>query len=246
MFGIVKDVIRLLRIGIIRMMASGRSDIFTILSGSKVLIVAPHPDDEIIGCAGLMQSLLKAGKEVHIVILTGGEGSHKGCCSKSNSELIEARRDLAAKANKQIGITKENLYFLHYQDGNIHYEYQETEKLADLIKGVQPNSIFVPHKGEGWNDHLQVRNMIQKLIKNNSDIRLYEYCVWFWYYNTWNIDWKNAFTLSMTKAEHLLKNQAIDTYILPKAPCGNPWSGVLPKVFIKAARWNKELYFRIR
>ena len=109
MFGIVKDVIRLLRIGIIRMMASVRSDIFTILSGSKVLIVAPHPDDEIIGCAGLMQSLLKAGKEVHIVILTGGEGSHKGCCSKSNSELIEARRDLAAKANKQIGITKENL-----------------------------------------------------------------------------------------------------------------------------------------
>lgn len=39
MFGIVKDVIRLLRIGIIRMMASVRSDIFTILSGSKVLIV---------------------------------------------------------------------------------------------------------------------------------------------------------------------------------------------------------------
>lgn len=98
---------------------------------------------------------------------------------------------------------------MHYQDGNIHYEYQETEKLADLIKGVQPNSIFVPHKGEGWNDHLQVRNMIQKLIKNNSDIRLYEYCVWFWYYNTWNIDWKHAFILSMTKAEHLLKNQAM-------------------------------------
>lgn len=49
MFGIVKDVIRLLRIGIIRMMASVRSDIFTILSGPKVLIVAPHPDDEIIG-----------------------------------------------------------------------------------------------------------------------------------------------------------------------------------------------------
>ena len=244
MFGIIKDVIRLLRIKIIHMIALLKSNIFMDLS--KVLIVAPHPDDEIIGCSGLMQSLLKTGKEVFVVILTGGEGSHCGCCSISTSDLIKARRELAVKANMQVGISKDNLYFLHYQDGNIHYEYQDTEKLASLIKKVRPDSIFVPHRGEGWNDHLQARNIIQKLIENNSDIRLYEYCVWFWYYNTWSIDWKNAFILSMTTVEHTLKNQVIDTYILPKAPCGKPWSGVLPKIFIKAVRWNKELYFRIK
>lgn len=83
------------------MVASVRCRYIYNFISSKVLIVAPHPDDEIIGCAGLMQSLLKAGKEVHIVILTGGEGSHKGCCSQSSSELIEARRDLAAKANNK-------------------------------------------------------------------------------------------------------------------------------------------------
>ena len=66
MFGIVKDVIRLLRIGIIRMMASVRSDIFTILSGSKVLIVAPHPDDEIIGCAVLIDVYKR---QVHLYLV---------------------------------------------------------------------------------------------------------------------------------------------------------------------------------
>ena len=79
-----------------------------------------------------------------------------------------------------------------------------------------------------------------------TDIRLYEYCVWFWYYNTWKIDWKNAQLLNMTKEEHLKKKKAIDKYIYPKAPCGKPWSGTLPKIFIHANRWNKELYFKIR
>ena len=37
--------------------------------GDKVLIVAPHPDDEVLGCSGLIQRLLSEGKRVDIVIL---------------------------------------------------------------------------------------------------------------------------------------------------------------------------------
>ena len=77
-----------------------------------------------------------------------------------------------------------------------------------------------------------------------TDIRLYEYCVWCCYYNTWKIDWKNSQLLNMTKEEHLRKIEAIDKYIYPKAPCGKPWSGGLPNVFIEANYWNKELYFK--
>ena len=50
----------------------------------------------------------------------------------------------------------------------------------------------------------------------------------------------------MTPSEHELKMKAMDAYIRPLAPCGNPWSGVLPKVFVDANRWNKELYFKAR
>lgn len=57
---------------------------------------------------------------------------------------------------------------------------------------------------------------------------------------------ENAQLLNMTKEEHLKKKEAIDKYIYPKAPCGKPWSGTLPKIFIHANRWNKELYFKIR
>ena len=67
------------------------------------------------------------------------------------------------------------------------------------------------------------------------------------YYNVWrDLDWKNAAQLCMTPAEHRIKLDAMDAYIRPLAPCGKPWSGVLPKVFVKANKWNRELYFSLK
>lgn len=77
-----------------------------------------------------------------------------------------------------------------------------------------------------------------------QDVIVYEYCVWFWYYNVWHLDWKNAAVLPMTKGMHVLKCRCVDSYVTPLAPCGKPWSGVLPKLLLKAAKWKRELYFR--
>ena len=212
----------------------------------KVLIVAPHPDDEVLGCSGLIQRLLNEGKQVDVVILSGGGKSHAGCCEIDESTLIESRRNLSRKAAKILGLPLENLHFLDYPDGSIVFDCSETDRLKKLIETLQPKVIFVPHKGEGWSDHLEAGRIVQKLVGEMADVLLYEYCVWFWYYNVWNIDRKNAFVITMTEEELSRKNEAIDAYIQPKAPCGNPWSGVLPPVFVWANRWRKELYFRIK
>lgn len=211
----------------------------------KVLIVAPHPDDEVLGCSGLIQRLLSEGKRVDVAILSGGGKSHAGCCSIEESTLVESRRNLSRRAAKVLGLPLEHLYFLDYPDGSIAFDCAETEKLKTLIERLSPKAIFIPHKGEGWSDHLAVGEIVKNLIGKDSEIELYEYCVWFWYYNIWNIDWKNACVLKMNRQEHTVKNRAIDTYIQPVAPCGRPWSGVLPKVFVGANRWKKELYFEI-
>ena len=210
----------------------------------KVLIVAPHPDDEVLGCSGLIQRLLSEGKRVDVVILSGGGRSHATCCDVDESLLIESRRNLSRTADRILGLPLENLHFFDYPDGNIAFDNSETERLRALIDRLRPQSIFVPHRGEGWKDHLSAGQIARKLIEGKSDVSCYEYCVWFWYYNVWHIDWKNAFILKMTKEEYSRKNEAIDIYIQPKAPCGKPWSGVLPPVFVRANRWWKELYFK--
>ena len=240
----MKEFIRYIRIVIIRIYAMLRSKGLNM--NGRILIVAPHPDDEVIGCSGLIQQFLAAGQQVYVCILTGGEGSHKGCCSIPAHELKSQRRNLAKSIDVQLGLPVENLYMLDFPDGNINKDNIECKKLRGLIEQLKPQSIFVPHqKGEGWSDHIEAGNIVKKIIKGSS-IHLYEYCVWFWYYNVWGLDWKNARLLMMTRPQYQNKLKAIHNYISPLAPCGKPYSGVLPKMFIRGNQWSKELYFRVK
>lgn len=239
----VKSLVRELRISFLHLIIQTRHHI-KFNAEATILVVAPHPDDEVFGCSGLIQRMLQEKRQVDVVILSGGGESHAGCCQIEESLLIDSRRNLSRKAAGLLGLPLKNLHFLNYPDGSISFDCPETNQLKNLIKELQPDAIFVPHRGEGWSDHLAAGDVVRKLIGQDSQIEMYEYCVWFWFYNVWNIDWKKARILTMSPLEHKNKNRAIDAYILPKAPCGNPWSGVLPNVFVRANRWKKELYFK--
>lgn len=212
---------------------------------NNTVIIAPHPDDEVIGCAGLIQTLVNRGTPPHIIILTGGEGAHRGCCDTSGTEVILERRKLTMSAANELGLPVSQIHFLGYPDENISQDFSETEKLKELLNRLSPQTVFVPHWGEGWSDHVKAAEIVKQLMKG-KDISIYEYCVWMWYYNVWNLDKKNAYILKMNRTIHQRKLQAIDLYTTPLAPCGRPWSGDLPKVFLKAAKWNRELYFKVK
>lgn len=64
----VKEYIRNLRIFAIRFKA--KNSTIPVLTNLSV-IVAPHPDDEVFGCCGLMQRLIAQGKRVELIIMTG-------------------------------------------------------------------------------------------------------------------------------------------------------------------------------
>lgn len=212
---------------------------------NNVLIVAPHPDDEVIGCGGLIARLVREGRPPHVIIMTGGESSHKGCCDTSKHDILKARRNLTREALKILGLPQSHIHELDYRDGNINMNDIQTDALKILIGRLAPDSVFIPHWGEGWPDHVNTARIVKDILP--ADTEIWEYCVWMWYYNVWRgLDWKNAATLSMTPEEHSMKLKAMDAYTTPLAPCGKPWSGVLPHIFLKANQWNKELYFKVR
>lgn len=211
----------------------------------NTVIIAPHPDDEVIGCAGLIQVLVERGTPPHVVIMTGGEGSHRGCCEVSEERIIAERRQLALKVAGLLGIPIPHVHFLDYPDEHISIDHSETVNLQGLLKELHPSTIFVPHRGDVMPDHIQTAEIVKELMKE-KEVSIYEYCVWMWYYNVWNLDYKNAYILKMSHAMHQRKLLAIDQYTTSLAPCGKPWSGELPKPFLKAARWSRELYFLVR
>ncbi len=211
----------------------------------RILILAPHPDDETLGCGGLIARLCAANNPPHVAILTGGGGSLRGRAETPEADVIKARRKLTLDSARQLGLPEENIHFLDFEDGSIGSR-PETEfiRLRKLIDILAPDNILVPHRGEGWPDHLAAREIGIELAPAFTTV--WEYCVWMWYYNVWNLDWKNAAVLRMSESEHAAKLRAVDAYVTPLAPCGAPWSGVLPKPFLKANRSKTELYFKIR
>lgn len=237
----LKDLIRLLHIKYLRSHKAFAPDF-----AENALIVAPHPDDEVIGCGGLIAQMVEKGDMPHIVVMTGGEGSHRGCCSVSGKDIKTARRGLTRKALAVLGVTEDHIHELDFPDGGISDGHrEEMEKLKTLVEALKPKTVLVPHWGEGWPDHVNTAKLIRRIV--GGDTEIWEYCVWMWYYNVWHgLDWKNAAVFTMTPQEHRLKMKAMEVYVRPLAPCGKPWSGVLPKLFIKAHQGNRELYFRTK
>ena len=238
----LKDIIRRMRVHIIRMLAAGRGD-FPLRA--RTLMLAPHPDDEIIGCGGLIARLVELGHTPTVIILSGGGKSHEGCCTIDERALVSERRRLTLQAADIVGLPHEHIYFLDFKDGSISEDdMANMEKLRKTIDKVNPQMILVPHSGEGWSDHLATRRIGLSLADAESEI--WEYCVWMWYYNVWKLDRHAARILRMSKSEHRKKLAAMDAYTKALAPCGKPWSGVLPGVFLWANRRDKELFFKVR
>ncbi len=242
MLGIIKDNIRQFHSRYLRRRAKSSREIWL---QSPILILAPHPDDEALGCGGLITRLCREVNPPHVAILTGGGGSLRGHSDMPEEEVIKARRQLTLNSARELGLPESNIQFLDFVDGYLSEQpKEEIEKLKELIKEVNPQTILVPHSGEGWPDHLAVRQIGLDMAPTGTDV--YEYCVWMWYYNVWKLDWKNACSLKMSPEEHAAKLRAVDAYVKPLAPTGTPWSGILPKPFLRANTSDTELYFKIK
>lgn len=241
------NIFRIIRILILRIIVSFKP---SIRLPQTAIIIAPHPDDEVFGCCGLMKRMIAEGKQVELIIMTGGGKSHFGCCVIDEDLLIQNRRQLTRNAALLYGLGEEHIHFLNYPDGGVLFSDNETKVLEGVLErhANEKAAVFSPYsKGEGWSDHIHASNIAKELCANICpNISQYEYCVWFWYYHCWNTDWKNAVKLKLSKLESSTKKRAIETYIVPKAPCGNPWSGVLPPVLIWANKWTDELYFKVK
>lgn len=106
-----------------------------------VLVIAPHPDDEVIGCAGVILRALEAKKRVTVVILTNGDGhvALTAAVAKKEREkltpedFIKAgalRQSHSVAAMRRLGVPRENLIFLGYPDGGLEKMWQMEDNTA--------------------------------------------------------------------------------------------------------------------
>lgn len=123
--------------------------------GDRVLILAPHPDDEAIGCAGVIQQALRQGAAVHVAYLTNGDHNqvafmvYEKRLTFRKGEFIhmgEVRRKEATKAMKLLGLKESDLTFLGYPDFGTFAIFRDYWQSTKPFKSLLTRVSHVPYK----------------------------------------------------------------------------------------------------
>ena len=117
---------------------------------NEVLVLAPHMDDEVIGCGGTLLRMIEAGAGVHVLYASDSSGDLRGA---RGATLSAVRREEAQKVREHMGfLSTEELGF---PDGHLHqHEAALANSILGEIKRLQPDLLFCPFPADGHSDHM--------------------------------------------------------------------------------------------
>jgi LmbE family N-acetylglucosaminyl deacetylase len=141
----------------------------------RALAIAPHPDDEVLGCGGSLSLLAQRGCVVHVLCVTSGEASVAALGSPS-AVTASVRRDEAVAACRVLGI--DGPQFLDFPDGHVDEHVDElAQRLeAELIR-FEPEIVLLPWVLDGHPDHSAIAAALaQVALPPAAEIWTYE--VW--------------------------------------------------------------------
>lgn len=144
--------------------------------GKSLLVVAPHQDDEIIGCGGAMILHKRSGKELNVLFVQDGGDEHKED-GLSRSDLISIRESEACRVAKELGISSPTfLRFKEIQHDNIS---EIAEAIKDNIRVTRADTIFAPFFLDYNIDHRMTVYALSESLKGLSHKPvIYGYEVW--------------------------------------------------------------------
>jgi LmbE family N-acetylglucosaminyl deacetylase len=156
-------------------------------SSGRCVIVAPHPDDEILGVGGTSALLFAAGIDIVLVAVTDGENSHRG----RRPELRERRPTESTAAAVCLGITPTATFRLGHPDGDI----AEPRLRAELAQLVRPGDLLLaPWDHDGHPDHDRA-GRAAGAVASRRRAELLFYLVWAWHWaspDSRGLPWGNA------------------------------------------------------
>ena len=154
-----------------------------ILDGGTPVVLAPHPDDEVIGCGGLLMAAVTAGLRPLVVFVTDGSGSHPNSRAFPRPALIDLRQREAREAAAILGIEADRLCFLGIRDTAAPTRGSAFEAavaaIGFLIASERRPVIFAPWRHDPHGDHRAVHEMATVLAARRGARHL-SYPVWGW------------------------------------------------------------------
>ena len=154
----------------------------------SVLVVAPHPDDESLGCGGLLALLAAAGRAPQVAFVTDGAQSHPTSPSYPPARLRAVREAEAVDALARLGLPQSAAHFLRHPDCGLPTPgtdafTQAAGDAAALIRRLRPDTLLVAWRRDPHCDHegaWQLFRAAVGVLEKDERPRWTEYPVWAW------------------------------------------------------------------
>jgi len=174
------------------------------IENGKILVIAPHADDETLGCGGTLALLKQKGCQIKVVFVTDSAGA--GSLGK-DAATIRRRESIAALAI--LGI--DDIEHLNEPDGSFHNSSCFENKIDNLLNNFNPDWLFLPSMLDYHRDHIAIGHAVLCCWRNNrSQCRAFVYEIWCPLPATSIVDISSVIDL---------KKQAIACYELPLSHC---------------------------
>ena len=185
-----------------------------------ILVVAPHPDDETLGCAGAIALLRSMGHTVYILVMSDGTQSHPHSRKYPKAALQQLREAETCRAMEILGVEEPCITFFALPDGAIATALAPGSAAIDqcqtYLANITPQLILLPWRHDPHPDHRATWQILQTaLARLDLCPRLLEYPIWDWDIHQrqllaepavqpWRLDIAEVFAL---------KQQAISAYL---------------------------------
>jgi LmbE family N-acetylglucosaminyl deacetylase len=144
-------------------------------TAQRVLVLAPHPDDETIGCGGTIALLTASGADIRVVVATQGEASvdEPGA---GIADTAQRRRRAATEACAALSTRPPE--FLDLPDGGLLDAVEDlATRIATVVASTRPEVIFTPWPLDDHADHQAMANALA-LVTLDEDVEIWCYEVW--------------------------------------------------------------------
>jgi LmbE family N-acetylglucosaminyl deacetylase len=166
-----------------RTLCSASSEEFELDAVGTVLVIAPHPDDESIGCGGLIACLRRQGIKVWVMIGTDGTGSHPNSPGVPTSQLLAIRRREVLAALGILGVQRRCVFFGNLRDRLVPSRGPGFQgavvKACSVLAKLSPGLLVIPSPSDQHGDHRALAAIWRHAANRATNaLRVVEYLVW--------------------------------------------------------------------
>lgn len=147
-----------------------------------IMVLAPHPDDESLGCGAAIAAASRKGRRIIITVLTDGAGSHPNSRTHPPARLAALRERELRRAVYRLTCGKGRVIMLRYPDGNIPNSPREQvriiARLLAIVDEENVSAIWTTWEEDPHCDHQIAASLSKQVVEFHPEITLWRFPIW--------------------------------------------------------------------